>query len=330
MIKDGIDFHNVEEFIPLERGYRLSRLPKRITERMDEGASDVACHSSGVELRFKIKGDKAVLKLRTEKSAEAQTAYIYYGSFQGGWENSSRMILTEETSLVVEKPKNLDVLKQVAEEKGAGFNPEVVRVVLPYGACIYLGAEGELEPPSAGDYPEKTYLAYGSSITHGSLALAMPYTYPFQIAQRLGCDYLNLGEAGSARAERPLAEYLTERRDWDFASVELGINMLKQFSEEEFEKRVREFLSILDRDGRPVFVTSIFVCLGEDQRKADHFRKIIRDCAAKDCKSGRLIFTDGLDLLNDPAGISQDLVHPSLEGMRKIADTWCDIMKSYL
>lgn len=58
---------------------------------------------------------------------------------------------------------------------------------------------------------EKTYLAYGSSITHGSLALAAPCSYPFQIARRLGCDYLNLGYAGSAYLEREMAEYIVSR-----------------------------------------------------------------------------------------------------------------------
>ena len=53
---------------------------------------------------------------------EAQTAYIYSGSFQRGWENSSRTILTQETALRVEKPKNLAFLKEVTQERGLAFN----------------------------------------------------------------------------------------------------------------------------------------------------------------------------------------------------------------
>ena len=131
MIKDGIDFHNVEEMTETEKGWRMSRLPVSVTERMEEGASSVAAYGTGVELRFKIRGDAATIRLRAEEAAEAQTAYIYYGSFQGGWENSSRTILTQETALRVEKPKNLAFLKEVTQERGLAFNPEVVRVVLP-------------------------------------------------------------------------------------------------------------------------------------------------------------------------------------------------------
>lgn len=39
------------------------------------------------------------------------------------------------------------------------------------------------------------------------------------------------------------------------------------------------------------------------------------------------MFTDGLQLLDCPCYVSADLTHPSLEGMRKIADTWYEIMK---
>ena len=325
MIKDNIDFHNVAEMTETENGWKMSRLPSVVTERMEEGASSVAAYGTGVELRFKIKGDAVTLKLRAEEAAEAQTAHIYYGAFQGGWENSSRTILTKETAVRIERPENFKFMQQVTEERGLDFNPEVVRVVLPYGTCIYLGVEGEVEAPAPEDYPAKTYLAYGSSITHGSLALAMPYTYPFQIAQRFGCDYINLGSAGSARAEKALAEYIVSRRDWDFASVELGINMLG-YTPEAFEERVREFFSVLEQETRPIFVTSIFGCFGSDQEKAAVFRRIVKKYAS----GGRMVFTDGLELLNDPAFVSQDLTHPSLEGMRQIADRWYGIMRERL
>ena len=85
MIKDGIDFHNVMEMTETEKGWRLSRLPLSVTEQMEEGAFSVAAYAAGVELRFKIKGDAVSLRLWSEETAEAQTAYIYYGSFQGGW-----------------------------------------------------------------------------------------------------------------------------------------------------------------------------------------------------------------------------------------------------
>ncbi len=42
--------------------------------------------------------------------------------------------------------------------------------------------------------------------------------------------------------------------------------------------------------------------------------------------SNKLIFTDGLELLNREEFISEDLVHPSVEGIMEIAENWSRIM----
>ena len=101
--------------------------------------------------------------------------------------------------------------------------------------------------------------------------------------------------------------------------------MIKQHDETSFEKRVKEFLTILETDHRPVFVTSIFGYQGELQTRAQHFREIVQKYASE-----KFVFTDGLQLLNCPYYVSTDLTHPSLEGMRDIADKWSKIMRENL
>ena len=315
----------MEEIRQEEKGYRLYRFPLAVAKKMDEGAERISCMSTGIELRFKIKGEAVDIWMQAEAAEEAQVAYIYYGNFQGGWYSSSKVILEEKTKLHFERIKNLEVIKKISDEQKLSFNPEVVRVVLPYGNCLFVGVDGEVEAPNKEDYPEKTYLAYGSSITHGSLALAAPYTYPFQIAQKLSCDYLNLGMAGSARLEEAFAKYIVNRKDWDFLSVEMGINMIKSFDEAAFEKRAERFLHILEEDDRPIFVTSIFGYQGELQTRAQHFREIVQKYASE-----KFVFTDGLQLLDSPYYVSSDLVHPSLEGMREITDKWSKIISHSL
>ena len=54
MIKDGIDFHNVVEMTETEKGWRMWRIPSGVAGRMDEGASETACRSTGVELRYNM------------------------------------------------------------------------------------------------------------------------------------------------------------------------------------------------------------------------------------------------------------------------------------
>ena len=175
MIFDNILFHNVEELEATDKGYLMWRVPKYVRECLNQRAgTDVSRCSCGVELRFKMKSDTATLILSALEGVEATVAYIYYGSIQGGFENSSRMILNKETRIQINKPDNMDVLQAITKEHNLPFNPEVVRVVLPYGRLFYVGVEGDIEPPTKEDMPDKTYLAYGSSITHGSLALRNP------------------------------------------------------------------------------------------------------------------------------------------------------------
>jgi len=315
MIAWHIDFHNVAQLVPFEDGYLMHRVPQELRPHLNESLRQtMSSYATGVELRFRLRGDQAILRLRTRPMEEAQVAHIYYGSIQGGWQNSSRLITTQPTELLIRRPENMDALRRIHQDCALPFSPDVVRVVLPYGALVFLGVEGDVEPPRPEDLPRRTYLAYGSSITHGSLALDMPHTYPFRIAQRLGCDYLNLGFAGSAHLEEDMARWIVSRRDWDFASVEMGINMLGSFTPEAFEQRVDRFTAILAEDPRPVFATSIFGFNGDGQEKAAVFRDIVRRYAGE-----RLRFIDGLALLNDPACISQDMVHPTLEGIDQIA-----------
>ena len=327
MIFQGIDFHNVEEMEQCEKGYRIWRLPKWLREKMNDGIRNTTSrYSTGVELRFVLKSDSADIILRAESAAEASVAYIFRGSIQGGWQTSSVAIGTEETKIPVTKADNIELLKKVTKQANLPFSPEVIRIVLPYNTCYFVGVEGEVEPPTAAQLPGKTYLAYGSSITHGSLALAQPYSYAFRIAQKLKCDYLNFGFAGSAHLEAAMAEYIVSRKDWDFASLELGINMVSSFSVEEFERRVARFAEIFAGDSRKVFVTDIFGTMDDSSRpNTAKFREIVEKYAAD-----RFIYTRGAEILNRPEFISADGVHPSLEGVEEIVNHWSAVMERYL
>lgn len=327
---NNILFHNVEELEKIEKGYTIWRLPKKVREKTNNLLKeDTARYGTGVELRFKMISDYVKLYLQAEESVEAQVAYIYYGSIQGGWKNSSKVIGNNITEIKISKPNNMNVLQKLTKEENLSFNPEVVRVILPYGKIIYHGMDGVIELPIKEDMPKETYLSYGSSITHGSLCLALPYNYCNRISQKLNCDYLNFGFAGSAHLEKEIAEYLVGRKDWSFASFELGINMIR-FSEEDFRKIVVDFMKILSKDSRTMFFTDLF---GNNQQEpyktiGDSYRKIVKEEFYNILKQKRnAFFTEGKDLLNCKKYISQDLSHPSLEGMEEITNNWYKIMK---
>lgn len=327
MDHQNIRFHNVEELEPVEGGWLLRRIGAAARARISPGVQE-NCFATGIELRFTMPDGAVDLLLKTIPQAEAATAHIFFGSFQGGWEYSSKNIGADMTRIHIEYPTKLATLRRITAEKQLAFAPEVVRVVLPYVPVIFAGVEGRTALPTADQLPQKTYLAYGSSITHGSLSLIQPDCYVFRNAQALGVDYLNLGFAGNALMEEEMANYLVSRRDWDFASVEMGINTterVKEFPLEVFEERIDRFTAVLARDPRPVFATSFFRYLDEDTDRTDKMRQIVRRYAAE-----RLIFTDGLQLLDDETLISADGTHPDARGQEQIAARWSRIMAETL
>lgn len=101
--------------------------------------------------------------------------------------------------------------------------------------------------------------------------------------------------------------------------------MLNSFSVEQFEERIKEFVKVLCQDSRPIFATSIFCINALDKEKAARYREIVRKYTSE-----KFIFTDGLQLLNNPIYISQDGVHPTLEGILEITDHWYKIMRQYV
>lgn len=325
MIFDQMEFHNVEAMVWEEDGYKMSRLPRDVAKQLDQGIRDnTSFLSTGVEVRFRLTGEEVKLHFRAAPDEEAQTALIFYGSIQGGWQYSAKAIGEKETVITVKYPEELGKLEAISKQAKLPFSPRMVRILLPYGTCHYLGKEGDTEPPHKSDAPGECYLAYGSSITHGGMALMTPWTYPFQIACKFGIDYINQGYAGSAFMEKPMAEYIVSRKDWTFASVEMGINMLNNpLSDAAYEQRIKEFIEILAADSRPVFVTDIFTHNGEKQERTELFRDIVR----KHAEGTNLIYTPGKQLLCNPEYISADMTHPTREGIAQIAERWSEIMQ---
>ncbi|MBQ8159744.1 MAG: SGNH/GDSL hydrolase family protein [Clostridia bacterium] len=327
MIFDGLKFHNVAEMVPDGDGHLLYRLPKDMAEKMNTGIRDrTAFMCSGVEIRFRLQSERVTLHLKARPAEEAQTALIYFGTYPGGWQFSTKTIGTEDTAITIEYPQSIRELEQEAKKNEAAFSPYLVRLLLPYGVISYLGKEGETLPPQEGDEPALTLLSYGSSITHGSLGLVPTSTYAFEMASGLRLDTLNQGYAGSAHMEKEMAEYLCSRRDWHVCTLEMGVNMLgTELNSEQYERRIAEFLEIMKQDGRPLFATDIFTFRG-DSGRAEEFRAIVK----RQTKRLGICYTPGIELLREVEYVSADNVHPTWEGQMTIARRWGKVIRENL
>ena len=128
--------------------------------------------------------------------------------------------------------------------------------------------------------------------------------------------------AGAAHMEEAMAEYIVSRKDWDFATVEMGINMVPMNDPELFEKRIDKFTEILSKESRPIYATSVYAFNRPHQQDIGVTYRNIVEKYAKD----RLRFVNGLDILDNKSYISQDMVHPSLEGMEQIVNNWYKVL----
>ena len=65
MIFQNIEFHNVDEIVPCEDGWKLHRAPSGVRRQCSAGLENTSAYGTGVELRFRIPGDSAAIRLRT-------------------------------------------------------------------------------------------------------------------------------------------------------------------------------------------------------------------------------------------------------------------------
>ncbi|MDQ8194679.1 SGNH/GDSL hydrolase family protein [Coraliomargarita sp. SDUM461004] len=316
--------HNIAELISHpETGQRvISRIPQELREHLNEHAQQRALHSSGCELRFRLTGPTATLRLQASEVIASHhgggLAQILFGDF------SHTYFPVLENKLIeyeITAPNYNDL-----EQASAGqqlFNPHLVRILLPTHAAInHLEIVGAIAPPAPGDIPTKRVLNYGSSITQGTGALSSRETWAGRCAHLLGADLINLGFGGGCHCEPEMTEYLCQRNDFDVAILETGINMLAldpKVTDQRIEHLIREFSAA--HSDKPVFCLGVFPC-NEDsetnfQGRAQQIRKLVQG-VVQEIQSPTLTFIDGREALTHSLNMSVDLTHPSQAGMIEI------------
>jgi lysophospholipase L1-like esterase len=199
------------------------------------------------------------------------------------------------------------------------FSPTVWRVYCNAHTLIYHGIDDYgygHRPPGPDEKPARRWLAYGSSITMGGQQFE---NYVNMAAATLGVDAFNLGMAGSCHIEKEVADYIAFRDDWDFATLELGVNMLGGFEPEEFERRSTYLVDrLVERHpSRPValitIITSKLQHAAEQSMWTDRaaaYDAILAKLQSTKSK-GNLHLIDGAGLGRDLVGFKTDLVHPT-------------------
>ena len=313
----GLIVHNVDGLVSAPDGRVLFRRAGTIVHGVfDEHGRRMNENSTGVELRFVLRGDSVRLRLGGDTDRSVSPIRIHYGDVEGDWPDNVRMVIGRDDEIAIPR-------RQAARRKGDRFDPSVVRLVLPHGKLGIRDVIGDIEPPSAALLPAKTYLAYGSSITHGSTAYVIEECYASLVGKALGADVRNLGFAGCARMEREMADFIAMQK-FDFATLEMGVNVVSGMPEREYEDRIRYFIRRIAESHPQATILAIdifgWMTGRPDDDRAGRYRKVLARVVAEiGCPN--VTYVNGLDLLPNDTEISLGGgLHPTSAGHRLIAE----------
>ena len=332
MIYENVELHHVSEIKKRpDGGVQLLRIPEKVLHQMNDGARRVGLESIGCEVRFVTPASGCYVTVGA--GTNDSDVIVYRGPFQ-----HSRHTVPAGTTkvLILDKPAKLDGIRpEVA--KSFAFSPNLWRIIFNRHIGIFHGIESfgyPVRPPTKEELPKKRWLAYGSSITHSNAYDG----YPFQTARRMGVDLLNCGLSGSCHCETAIADFLASRGDWDFATMELGINMRGGFTPEEFRKRAEYLIRTMveKNPAKPIAVithfptdmtfASVLDKNGETELK---FEESLRDIVHH-LKHDNLRVIDGGDVLDRYDGHSVDLIHPGQFGHAVMGENLARILTEWM
>jgi hypothetical protein len=145
---------------------------------------------------------------------------------------------------------------------------KLLEIWLPHNESVELIELRTDEPVRPAEPGHRLWVHHGSSISHGSNALAPSEIWPAVAARRAGVELRNLGLGGSALVDPFLARVIRDAPA-DYISVKLGINVvnLDAMRLRAFVPAVHGFLDTI-RDGHPevplVLISPLFCGVHED------------------------------------------------------------------
>ena len=338
MIYKNAYIHNVAELeIDNDGSMMWYRMPKNLMDKFDiENAKKMNVCSTGVEIRFVLKGDRATIRMCAVDNGGStdNSFHIFRGGVQGGYTDMVNVqVGLEARDFVIEKAQNIEPLRAMSKEQGDGFDPEVIRVIFDRGTYKILDISGDIEPPERGQVPTKTLMCYGSSITHGSNALDMSHSWASIVAKSLHMDVRNLGMAGSCAMEHDVIDYIAsegEKGNWDMAILELGANVLSWQTDKIRERTSYAISNVAKRNpDKKIYVISPNYggCDFSGSDKAENWRITLEETVSR---SGfaNVIYINGLELLDKISLLSADVVHPNIYGVERMATRLIDIINN--
>lgn len=326
----NIIFHNISEmqFDDKTGAYSLLRFPLSSERNMQEQGKRMNRSMIGVELRFRI-ADEVRLRFISQE-AEGVRAYLYYGNVQADWEKTYFTIGKEVKEIVIKKDPRHEYIERINNGKKGIFKSDIYRLVFDPGEVQFVSAEGQFLEIEEEKYVR--YYCYGSSITSGSLTYIPQLSYPYLVAQKKGFDLYNIGFPGSCCLEKEVVDYLASAVDFEIMTIELGINVIAQYSEDEFQSKVHYLLTniVHSHPYSKFYIIDIFPYFNElcgvSDEKLAKFRHIVKS-ETKKLKALNVTYIAAIKLMKTRFTLAADFVHPDIDGHLEIAKKLQKIIK---
>lgn len=333
----NIDLHNVEEIrtTPDKSGVMIYRFPFDVIDMLKEAGSYESRSNTGCEIRFITNASIIWLTMEAVKNDAVLTVFL-------GDIIYKRYVLKAGVKTTLQLEKNAEfgkVDQEIINSLNKRFPISLWRICINNNATCILydvnGLDGFIRPPMPEELPEKKWLAYGSSITHGCWTDDTSNSYIQIAARMLGVDVLCKGMSGSCKCEREMANYI-KKADWDFATLELGVNMYK-LKTKEFKKRVHYMINEVynaNKD-KKVFVFTPFpsyFSFGLDKDKTEKHTDYVRILTeiVEEIKSDNVILIRGEEILNDNSYLCYDMLHPSEYGHQRMGENLYNKLKDLI
>ena len=349
-----LQWTNVADWEARTDGLQPVRVPKAWRDKWPDRTAGRSLATAGVTLRLKTDSKKIAIRLTFIQVPDAAGATPevlwelarppYFDVYCDG------KFLSNVPAKIQYYEQDVPVFDGPAGNAGGSeftiLFPHYYRNAEVAVAGIGLDKEAKLLAPAPRRVP--VVLFHGDSITHGRGVTSPREVYVWQACERANCESLNLGFAGSAWADLPVADYIASRNDWDALVIMLGTNSFggndsssKPETAAQYGKKYDAFLGIVRArfPNKPILcVTPILShtdIIGAKNKNAEipqDYRNVIEGAVEQRQKSDHnLYFLDGLKLLNDPLYLLvTDQVHPNTAGSLRMADGIAEVLKPIL
>jgi lysophospholipase L1-like esterase len=217
----------VAEVTNTERGLTFNRLPEWTFAHHshDPLTNQVARHGSGVRLLLQTNATEITLTYRSTRDMPERPAVVTLAA--NGTEvsiehaNGNHRLWNSDGSITFVAGEDSVAFFELPEADSA----REVSIWLPHNCAVELIDLTANAPLHPGSLSKRTWLNYGSSISHAIEADEPLGVWSSRVAQDLELDLFNLGLAGSANAEYFVAKTIAETPA-NLITLKLGINVV--------------------------------------------------------------------------------------------------------